>query len=110
MLPNHTRHSLNAFRSLKVLLLTMSQPVSSTHLLGEVSREPIIRIWIMPLCSGDEMYGWGDNEQAQLGIGDFSQPVTPVKLPRFSSTLLSVAAGRSHSVALQGRSANEGPY
>jgi alpha-tubulin suppressor-like RCC1 family protein len=52
------------------------------------------------ITTQNEVYAWGNNQNAQLGIGDSKDRTTPTKIPGFVN-ILQISAGHFHVIALQ---------
>lgn len=54
----------------------------------------------LALTSGGAVYGWGRNQEGQLGDGTTTSRTTPIQIPNLTG-IGAVAAGRHHTLALQ---------
>lgn len=52
----------------------------------------------LALAADGRVFGWGDNGQAQLGVGDFVRRDSPVET--LATGIVQLAAGRTHNLAL----------
>ena len=78
-----------------------STPTRVSALKGKVTAIAAGLSFVLVLKSDGTVWGWGDDFQGQLGNGDNTDSPTPVAAQGLTAKVVSIAAGKAHSLAIE---------
>jgi alpha-tubulin suppressor-like RCC1 family protein len=81
--------------------VSSSTPTRVAALKGKVTAIAAGLGFVLVLKLDGTVWGWGDDFQGQLGNGDNTDSPTPVAVQGLTAKVVSIAAGKAHSLAIE---------
>lgn len=81
--------------------VSSNTPTRVAGLYGKATAIAAGLAFVLALKSDGTVWGWGDDFQGQLGNGDNTDSPTPVAVKGLTAKVVSIAAGKAHSLAVE---------